>query len=74
MIFGPNFWIFSARGDIVQVSDAIDAVKLGEGTADAGDDSGAGVQTRNTRTIGPEKLLELLLVVMSDVRELQRRI
>ena len=40
--------------------------------ADAGDDDL--VQTRNSRTIGPEKLLELLVVVISDVRLLQSRI
>ena len=63
MILDQNFWIISDCGDTVSV--AVDAV-------DAGDDDL--VQTRNSRTIGPEKLLELLVVVISDVRLLQRRI
>ena len=65
MILDQNLWIISDCGDTVSV--AVDAAD-----ASAGDDDL--VQTRNSRTIGPEKLLELLVVVISDVRLLQSRI
>jgi len=65
MILDQNLWIISDCGDTVSV--AFDAADAGAGDGDL-------VQTRNSRTIGPEKLLELLMVVISDVSLLQSRI
>ena len=74
MILDPNLWIISACGD-THVSDAVDAAEPRDDPTDDGDDVGDDVvQTRNIRTIGPEKLLELLILAMSDVRELHWRI